>query len=219
MLLHSTNKKTSGQTTAHLKTPDNKLLEIGHATYFPAENVVEFGSEFVQLFKMGTVLQILLLKNDTEFQKFVGTVYVSNQKMLRIVDVTTEVFATAKDVHICTVSFNALFEGVFEQAADEKPKLFARKPKAEHKVFTGMVYGLSTTELCFSTHEEITTGQILTIKTDEPINLDVQITVTKVLSFGDNASNCICKITQPDIVQQAQLADYLEPICLKELTQ
>ena len=84
-------RKPAPKYQAVLKTPDGKILERGYVSIFPETQSIDFKGEFVPLFNMGDQVSITQIQDEVEVIRYIGEVYLSSQRMLRLVHVTEEI--------------------------------------------------------------------------------------------------------------------------------
>lgn len=70
---------------AILKTINNDILEIGHATYSSQNKSIDFIAPFVPILQMDTEVKVICSENDITTHIFTGKVYLSSEKLLRVV--------------------------------------------------------------------------------------------------------------------------------------
>lgn len=83
--------------TAKLYSEDGQFMELGEARVSDTEYAVDFTGDFVPLLKLGTTVQIVRVLGDTEYERFVGKVYLSSRKLLQVVEISPELVKIARD--------------------------------------------------------------------------------------------------------------------------
>lgn len=104
--------------SALLKTQEEGVLEIGQAAVAPDENTLTFTSDFVPLMQLGSQATVTRVIGDWECESYTGTVYLSSQKLLRIVDVDPQKIELARELF----GVNALYPGEFYLSPNKNPK-------------------------------------------------------------------------------------------------
>lgn len=108
--------------SAYLESKQNDIFEQGQA-YIAADNSVTFTSDFVPLLKLGTIVAITRVLGDKQFERFVGKVYLSSRKLLRIVDVENSLI----DEALKTFESNVILPGDFYMAPSASTRLNLQK--------------------------------------------------------------------------------------------
>lgn len=83
---------------AILKAMDGEILEKGEAKIYLKEKYVEFTSQFVPLLRMDTQAKIICLEGVASTHIITGTVYLSTQNYLRLVNVKCRLLPGAENV-------------------------------------------------------------------------------------------------------------------------
>lgn len=203
---------------ALLKTVENKLLEYGTGCASIAAGYVEFKSEFVPLFKMGTQLRIVRIKDEVETQLFTGEVYLSSEKMLRLVSVRDEVLPGAVSAYLYDVKLPGNASAMV--LPPEQPRRFfsfGSKPEAipVWQEFPVTVYALSLGRLKFTCSVPLSQGQRFTMTVGNPPLLeDVSLEVELPVAFGEGETGSYrCRILDLFGDNQRRLEE-----CLQELS-
>ncbi len=168
---------------ALLKTVENKLLEYGTGCASIAAGYVEFKSEFVPLFKMGTQLRIVRIKDEVETQVFTGEVYLSSEKMLRLVSVRDEVLPGAVSAYLYDVKLPGNASAMV--LPPEQPRRFFSFASKQEAIpvwqeFPVTVYALSLGRLKFTCSVPLSQGQRFTMTVGNPplledVSLEVEL--------------------------------------------
>lgn len=176
---------------ALLKTLEGKLVEIGTASVSPENRSLDFKSEFVPIFKMGTRLKIIRTKNDIEVQSFTGEVYLSSERLLRIVDVTDQVLPGANYAFLYDTELDCWGFASIPGAIVRKFRLARRRPSGRaDRVFPVKIHGVSMERVRFTCDVPLEEGQTLTISSEEEPVLERQpLFVEQVVTFGIEGHN------------------------------
>ena len=184
---------------ALLKTVENKLLEYGTGCASIAAGYVEFKSEFVPLFKMGTQLRIVRIKDEVETQLFTGEVYLSSEKMLRLVSVRDEVLPGAVSAYLYDVKLPGNASAMV--LPPEQPRRFFSFASKQEAIpvwqeFPVTVYALSLGRLKFTCSVPLSQGQRFTMTVGNPPLLeDVSLEVELPVAFGEGETGSYrCRI-------------------------
>jgi len=205
---------------AVLKTMENKLLEYGVGRASIAENYVEFKSEFVPLFKMGTRLRVVRVKDEVETQIFTGEVYLSAEKMLRLVSVRDEVLPGAVSAYLYDVKLPGTASAMI-QPKEEHRRFFSFGPKQESvplwQEFPVTVYAISLSRLKFTCSVPLTQGQRFTMTVGEPPLLeDISLEVELPVAFGEGETGSYrCRILDLFGENQRRLEECLQRLSLQ----
>lgn len=201
---------------AVLKTEDDKVLEYGTACASIREGSIDFKNEFVPLFKMGTRLVIARVHDGVETHRFTGEVYLSAEKMLRLVAVTDEVLPGAASAYL----YDVKMEGTASAMLAPRKKLFRLgRPDglASLQVFPISVYALSMNQLRFTCGVTLPQGQRLTVDVPEPRLFEqLPIQVELPVDFGEGATGSYrCKILDLPGENRYRLERYLKDMSLR----
>lgn len=92
---------------AILKTINDEILEIGHATYSVQNSSIDFIAPFVPILQMDTDVKIVCSENDITTHIFTGKVYLSSEKLLRAVSLDCVFISGAEKVLSANIPFEA----------------------------------------------------------------------------------------------------------------
>lgn len=193
---------------AILQSLDGRLLETGTLQVSAEEKYVEFISDFVPLFKMGTPLKIIRLHDEIEVHEYTGEVYLSSQDMLRLVSVRDKVLPGARLAFL----FETELEGRIRAQAPQAQQggLFHKKLFAKQDVgFSVTIHAISMQHLKFTTDKPLEKGQRLTLQLDRPKVQDASLEVEQIIDFGQEKTNCCCRILELDAASRKALDDYV----------
>lgn len=184
---------------AVLKTPDGRVLEYGTAKASIQEGSVDFQSEFVPLFKMGTPLVIVRVKDKVETQVFTGESYLSTEKMLRLVSVRDEVLPGAASAYSYEVELPGQANALIQPKPQRRLFPFGQReePMPSWQEFSVSIYSLSLTRMKFTCDLPLTQGQRLTLTEagEPPLLREVPLEVELPVTFGEGeTSSYRCRI-------------------------
>lgn len=201
---------------AVLKTEDDKLLEYGTACASIREGSIEFKNEFVPLFKMGTRLVVVRVHDGVETHRFSGEVYLSAEKMLRLVSVSDEVLPGAASAYL----YDVQLDGSASAMLAPKRRLFhigRSDGLASLQVFPISIYAISLNQLRFTCKMTLPQGQRLTVDLSGPPRLEqLPIQVDLPVDFGEGATGSYrCRILELTGENQARLERFLHDMSLR----
>jgi len=203
---------------AVLKTVEDKVLEYGTACACIREGSIDFKNEFVPLFKMGTRLKIVRVHDEVETHSFTGEVYLSSEKMLRLVSVTDEVLPGAASAYLYDVAMEGRASAMLPPKAQRRLFRFGRQEELPSlQVFPISVYAISMSQLRFTCEVPLPQGQRLTVNIPEPVHFeDLPIQVELPVDFGEGATGSYrCRILDLPGENRFRLGDYLRELSLR----
>lgn len=204
---------------AVLKTIENKLLEYGTGCASITDGYVEFKSEFVPLFKMGTQLRVVRVKDEVETQIFTGEVYLSSDKMLRLVSVQDEVLPGAVSAYLYDVKLTGSASAMI-RPQEQPRRLFSFGSRQEAvpvwQEFPVTVYAISLARLKFTCSVPLTQGQRFTMTVGTPPLLeDISLEVELPVTFGEGETGSYrCRILDLFGENRQRLEEYLQQLSL-----
>ena len=92
---------------AILKTTDDEIIELGFASYSAENQSVDFTASFVPIMQMDTEVKVVCTENSKTTHVFFGKVYLSSQKLLRVVSLKCVFLKGAEKA----IAANIPFEG------------------------------------------------------------------------------------------------------------
>ncbi|MCI8600798.1 MAG: hypothetical protein HFE45_04300 [Oscillospiraceae bacterium] len=92
---------------AALKSAEGEILARGQASVDVRQQSIEFKSDFVPLYPIGTPMIITRLLDNDEIHQFSGKVYISNKHLMRLVSVEDELLPGAEKIYCCEMSLSA----------------------------------------------------------------------------------------------------------------
>ncbi len=92
---------------AILKTIDNNILEYGKASISIKDKSIDFTAQFVPLIKIGAQAKIICIENNVSTHVITGSVYLSSDKLLRLVNIRCVLISGAEKVLSAPVSVSA----------------------------------------------------------------------------------------------------------------
>lgn len=187
---------------AVLKTDKDLFLEVGTACVYVESESVDFKNEFVPLMKLGETAKVVRTDGSDETQSFVGKVYLSSRKLLRIVSVKDYILPNAAKHLSVTVPIQAVVTPV---------TLLTRK----HKTAYAILHFLSMHTIKFTCREKFEPGQklLITIPSSTPGGAamrDISVSVYKNIIFGENETGYHCTVLDIPAPCVPMLRTYLE---------
>ena len=175
--------------SAVLKSIAGKTLEIGAARVYPEQQAIEFYSDFVPLFRMGTPLQIIQVKNELEIQAFRGKVYLSSANLLQLVSLTDEVLPGAQAAFLYDTKLDGCIRG--KHLSEPKKRKFFELPhhrllRTAEQMLPIEVHAISTTQVKFDCSAKLTQDQQVTLTVPSPKIEAEPVVVEQAVIFGDS---------------------------------
>ena len=179
---------------AVLKTTEDRALEYGTGCASVAEGRVDFKGEFVPLFKMGT--------------------------QVRIVRVKDEVLPGAASAYLYDVEMPGTAEGLV--APPKAPRRLFRFGRQEEEaptaqVFPVLVHAISMNQVKFTCDIPLDQGQELRLTTQGPVELTaLPLRVELPVTFGEGATSSYrCKIAELSGANHIRLEQFLRGLSLR----
>lgn len=206
---------------AILKTPEGKTLEYGTASICVEDQSLDFSGEFVPICKMGTCLQIIRTQKDFETQQFTGKVYLSTQRMLRLVSITDEILSGA----MVAYNYDTEMDGrvVASVVREDVPSRFSLLHKQmEHfpsvEEFPVKINTISLAQIRFICNKTLSMHQRITLSTELPIRLNsLHMEIVQPVIFGPSeASSYLCRILNLSEENYETLSSFVRKISVRE---
>lgn len=202
---------------ALLKDRDDNILAEGHGSVSEETDSVDFKSDFVPLYPIGTPLTIVRVCNNREIHIFEGEVYISDMNLLRLVAIKDTVVPNTEDIYVAPITLPAVFKGK-GQAKQEKPKkffLFRNNETPKPQNFNAIVNAISTTQMGFTVEPgmEIDDHFSVTLQTNPPLP-SIPVRISRILEFGD-ANKGICEFEEMNPVLKGHLLDFVRETNIK----
>lgn len=113
---------------ALLKSPDGEIIAHGEGELLLEDRAINFTSDFVPLYPLGTPMQVVRLYKWDEVHRFSGKVYLSHKKLLRLVEVDDELLPGSENV--CCGEMRLPVSLLFvDEAESKRPRKRALQPK------------------------------------------------------------------------------------------
>lgn len=184
-------------------------MEPGQA-YISRDNSVTFTSDFVPLIKLGSEVAIIRVIGEKKLERFVGKVYLSSRKLLRIVDVNSAIISVALEMF----ESNAVFPAEFLIAP--KPTTHFNVQKAQ--AVSGFIRYISPQSVKICTMEFVDKGQYLMFSLEEPsLPLDkMLVRIKERILLMRSAALLLCEVVSLSKNNGVAIADYLKELKEKE---
>lgn len=191
-------KADHGVFKALLRSESGELLAEGRASVDIDQKAVNFESDFVPLYPLGTPMEIVRVYGGKDIHRFFGKVYLSDKKLMRIVSVQDELMPGAELFYCDKKPFTGMLRAHAVAAKAEPRSLLRRqkpKPVEEPQPFAVRITEITDRHLVFlfDIEQQFAIGTRFLFKADQPLPLPpVNIEITKPFYFGQSACY-ICK--------------------------
>lgn len=189
--------------SAILESKDNDILEPGQA-YLSQDNSVTFTSDFVPLMKLGSKVSIIRVIGEKRMENFVGKVYLSSRKLLRIVEVDHKMIEQALELF----DSNVIFPAEFYLAPGASTHFNIQKAKG----ISGFVRYISPSTVKICTMEFVDKGQYLMFSLEEPkLPLNKMMVVVKErILLMRSAAVLLCDVVSLSLSNGLVVNGYLD---------
>lgn len=191
-------KSDHGVFKAQLRLESGEVLADGRASADIDQKAVNFESDFVPLYPLGTPMEIVRQYCGKDIHRFSGKVYLSDKKLMRIVSVRDELLPGAELFYCDKKPFTGTLRPHAQPVKTEPRPLFKRakaKSTAEPVTFSARITEITDRHLVFlyDIEQQFDIGTRFLLKADLPLPLPpVNIEITKPFYFGQSACY-ICK--------------------------
>lgn len=190
--------------SAVLKSAEGKPLEYGEACLSETGCSIDFISEFVPLFKLGSPVCIARISGTEEFEQLPGSVYLSSRKKLQITGVPPKAYDAVRTLFEVNENSSvslALVEG--------EPTHF--NPQKARHINANLRY-LSDSAVKLTAMEFIPEGQEICFSVETPaISLtDFFVRVERRIPLQRNAALLLCRPIAPGKANRRSIAAFLE---------
>ena len=165
-----------------------------------------FTSDFVPLIKLGSEVAVIRTIGEKRLERFVGKVYLSSRKLLRIVDVDSAAICPALEMF----ESNAVFPAEFLIAPGASTRFNVQKAQA----VSGFVRYVSPREVKICTMEFVDTGEYLMFSIEEP-SLPLEKMLVRIkerVLLMRSAALLLCEVVSLSINNETAIADYLDDL-------
>ncbi len=195
--------------SALLESEENEILEPGQA-YISRDNSVTFTSDFVPLLKLGSEVAVIRVIGEKRLERFVGKVYLSSRKLLRLVDVERAAVQAALE----TFESNVIFPAEFLIAPGATTRFNVQKARG----FSGFVRYISPQSVKICTMEFADKGDYLVFSLDEEgLLLDkMLVRVKERILLMRSAALLLCEVVSLSMPNGVAIAGFLEAVKARE---
>ncbi|MCI9575713.1 MAG: hypothetical protein HFJ84_03370 [Clostridiales bacterium] len=199
---------------AILKDQQECVLAEGFASVLEESNSVEFRSDFVPLYPMGVPLKVIRQFQNQDIHIFWGEVYISDQKLLRLIRVRDLLVPGSENIYSTLVSMSGTFterKSAKEPAQEAKPSrfsLFRRKKQEQPQTpsqYPLKLTALSGNSLEFTSPYLLEQGDAVFVSftpPDSDLYLDnLPVKVEKVYAFGEDIAYVCSFLSMPSWLQ------------------
>lgn len=200
---------------AVLKDAQGRVLAEGYANLVRDSKCVEFKSDFVPLYPLGTPLSMDRLFDGEAIHQFWGEVYLADKKLVRLVNVKSQALPGAEDIYCFDVSIPATLRDTERQEPPKKFGLFRRKAEEETGPYPVRINMLSGKRFEFSSTQMFEAGQRFFMSVSGPLPLDdIPIRIHKVYAFSGDIAH-LCEFEDVSSATQERLREFLHDLIEK----
>ncbi|MCH4239901.1 MAG: hypothetical protein LKF71_06520 [Oscillospiraceae bacterium] len=179
---------------AVLKDMSGKQLAQGAATVYAENRSIDFTGDFVPMYRMGTQLQIARIFEGKEIHLFIGTVFISDKNLLRLVSITDRLLPGSEDVYFSETKIPAVLRLV-QRHKELVPKkrhfsLFHHKevpvPETTPQIHSITVSALSGRQLEFTVNQIFDIGDqfVVTLQLADKELKELPLYISQAFAFG-----------------------------------
>lgn len=200
---------------AVLQDEKGEELSAGSACFDKEKQEIEFSSDFVPLFPLGTVMKIERLYNGAVVHDFQGQVYLSSKSLMRLVGVEDQIYYGAQYVYCTGLNLGATIE-LLNQKPQKKPLLFFAHKAEKRKESTAVTVSavdLDGMTILYDILDPLERGDQLLLRLNDPLPLfEAKLRVEDQLLFGSRASY-YCRYAQITAGNLDDLGHYIFEHC------
>lgn len=192
-----------------MESEENDILEPGQA-YISRDNSVTFTSDFVPLVKLGSEVTVIRVIGEKRLEHFVGKVYLSSRKLLRIVDVDSAAIGPALEMF----ESNVVFPAEFLIAPGATTRFNVQKARA----VSGFVRYISPQSVKICTMEFADKDEYLVFSIGEPeLSLEkMLVRIKERILLMRSAALLLCEVVSLSMENGVEIAGFLEDLKAKE---
>lgn len=170
--------------TAILQDENGNPLAKGNASVFTKSGYVDFFSDFVPLYPIGTKLKIIRMQGNMALHEFCGELYFCNKKQLRLTSVKDFLYKNSQNIYTLNLSVQATLT---PPNSPEKDKFrFPWQKPPQPTSFPCKVQSITHNVLEFTCAETFLQGDILKFRAEPPwpIKHTLTLEIEKVYAFS-----------------------------------
>lgn len=178
---------------AILRSMEGEVLAEGEASVLKEDHAVTFTSDFVPLYPLGTQLEIMRIYKGKEVHQFIGKVYLSDKKLMRLVSVEDKLLPGSEEVYCGNMNFPATLTRC-KKAENKRGFFFAKaKNEPDPQPIPVTIIELTWEQMVFATvsqepfdQQPFEENERFLMQTQKPLPLrkDTVIEVQRSLLFG-----------------------------------
>lgn len=204
---------------AVLKDPNGDHSEFfeGRAEINLEEQYIDFRSEFVPLYPLGSQMEIYRLYGKREIHRFCGQVYLSDTNLMRLIKVVDQPLPNALDVCCTDVAIPAQVTFTYLTPITTG---FFKKKKKEYETYPASITAMTQAQVEFllDREEPFEVDQELQISVAEPkMFQNTTVTIRKVFTYGESSSY-LCAIGNESAAQQNIRESFLKEHQIKPVS-
>lgn len=169
---------------ARLTDGSGHILAEGTASILKEKGAVEFESDFVPLYPLGTFLTVERIYNGEVIHRFQGDVYLSDKQLLRLTGVTDELLPGSELVYEIEVMLKAQLTKVAAEAPASK-RFFRRSIPEPLQVSPVVIKMLSFKGVEFDSTETLDPEAQYSLSLEGDTLKDIPIKVDKIYAFSE----------------------------------
>lgn len=161
-----------------------QILAEGAASVLKEKGAVEFESDFVPLYPLGSSLTVERIYNGNVIHRFQGDVYLSDKKLLRLTGVTDELLPGSERVYDIEISLKAQLT----KAAEEPPapkRFFRRNTPVPAQIYPVVIKTVSFKGVEFDNAETLDPETLYSLNLKEYPLMDIPVRVDKIYAFSE----------------------------------
>lgn len=149
---------------AVLKDMSGNQLAQGAATVYAESRSIDFTGDFVPMYRMGTQLQIARIFEGKEIHLFIGTVFISDKNLLRLVSIKDRLLPGSENVYFSETKIPAVLRLVqrHQELVPKKKHFSLFRHKEEPVPEAPQIYSITVSALS-GRQFEFTVNQIFDI--------------------------------------------------------
>lgn len=206
--------------SAILKDTTGKVLAEGYASVSRESHSVEFNSDFVPLYPIGTCLIIERIYGEKPIHRFAGEVYISDKQLLRLVAVHDQLLPGSEKVYFTDTALAAkLTEDEPDEDIQRKGPLnklagvFRKKtPPVLPQAHEIVISAITAKSFEFNSPHMFEMGKRYLLTMDPPVPMEnIPIRISKVYAFNKDVGH-LCSFEEMDPAIREGLAEFIKAL-------